>query len=57
MVMEPKYFAEEVIAHPNHTLIRWLDPYGFKPVFFRVSFRFVLEDDYDVLSTAVRTFP
>ena len=26
MVLEPKYFAEEVIRHPNHPLTRWLDP-------------------------------
>ncbi len=25
MVMEPQYFAEEVIVHPNHPLTRWLD--------------------------------
>ena len=28
MVMEPKYLAEEVIVHLNHSLTRWWDPYG-----------------------------
>ena len=27
MVMEPKYFAEEVIGHPCHQLRIWLDAY------------------------------
>ena len=25
MVMEPKYYAEDVIGHPNHQLRIWLD--------------------------------
>ena len=28
MVMEPKYYAEEVIGHPNHHLRIWLDSQG-----------------------------
>jgi len=25
MVMEPKYYAEEVVEHPNHHVTIWLD--------------------------------
>ena len=27
MVMEPEYYAEKVIGHPNHPLTRWLHPH------------------------------
>ena len=34
MVMEPKYYAEEVIEHPNHHLTIRLDAYGMHMIAF-----------------------